>query len=1773
MSPAPSPLLQKSAALWPLTFFLFSCFSPAAPIISEFMAANKVSLADEDGAYPDWIEVHNPDAVPVSMAGWRLTDNVNLPNKWVFPAMTLAPGEFRIIFASSKNRTNPAAVLHTNFALSAGGEYLALIAPDGAKSTEFAPAFPPQLDDVSFGSFFSTTPLVLSGQPTRYLVPASSKPATASWTSASYNDDSWSSGASGLGFGLLVPGMTVKEVQLPAGESLDSLAKLDSALNGTYTPAPTSNTQFRQVINYLGDGGDGRFPAYIPLGPVNIPFTLPGLNGRASDVIGIRATGLVSIPSAGAWTFGFNTDDGGRFLIDLNNDGDFLDAGEALIVDDTLHGPEDKMGTVPSLAAGSYRFEFVMFENGGGDEAELFAQAGTHPFMDTGFRLLGDTENGGLRVSSSPDGVSGGSGVIATNLSAAMLNLQPGAYTRSTFTMPNLEALNAITTLSLGMSYNDGFTAWLNGTQIASRNSPDPLLWNSPATASRDTAASLSAVNFNVTAFKSALTEGSNTLAVQGLNVSADDNSFLILPTLTGGSLQAGGPFYFKHPTPGTLNNTPTSLGPVADTTFSHKRGLYTAPFTLAVTTLTPGATLSYTLDGSKPSPTHGILVLPPTATSPPTLSLQVNATRIVRVMAFKENYDSTNIDTNTYLFPGSVVRQASTPPGPGWPDEPITRNTAPPDLPPVLEPIPGKYTRNGQEFDYGMDPAIVFPATTTPPTPPDAAINGADGVKAALAAIPSISISLPIESLTDPNSGIYNHANGDGFAWEREASIEMLNDPNTTAQGFQENCGLRIRGGYSRTGGNPKHAFRILFRREYGAGKLNYPIFRGDDTAATSFDKFDIQTSQNYSWSFGGDGTNTFLRELWCRDTQLALKQPSSRGRFVHLYLNGIYWGFYQIEERPEADFAASYLGGKGDDYDVVKVETSAGYTINPTAGDLTAWTDLWNKSRASYFINTNRAPIAPYPPEVYTQAQKNAAYFLPQGRAADGLTPTPDPVLLNVDNLIDNMLIVFLTGNTDAPLSAFLGNDSPNNFYSIRDRRGGSGFLHIQHDGEHTLDAGAAAFDRVGPFNDPINGTWNNLSKSNPQFLHQDLAANAEYRMRFADLTHRHMVSPHGVLNTVKNQARLSIRAATVESAIMAESARWGDSRTNPGQGFTANTWRNAANNTLNWFNGRNAKVLTLLKNAGLYPLTGAPVFSQSGGITTTSVPLTLTAPDSTIYYTVNGADPRRIGGALDPSALSYSGGIVNTVTFIADGPAGSSWRYLDNGSNQGTAWRASGFDDSGWSGPAKGQFGYGENDETTLISYGPDSSRKYITTWFRTTFTGGDLTGLSGLTLIVKRDDGIVVYLNGTEIVRDGFPAGTSINYLTTAASAGDDGQNFIPFANLPLNLLVSGTNTLAVEIHQTLGTSSDISFDCRLTATRTTDGTQIFLPAGVTTVRARVLDHSGTWSALNEQEFLVNAQPASAANLVVSEIMYHPGPPSPAEITAGFTNSDSFEWIELQNTGSASADLRGAYFSNGIGFTFPTVSNASTLLPPGGRLLLVENLTAFRLRYGTSLDYLIAGQYTGALDNNGERLTLKQPDGTLIGDFAWQDSGAWPADADGSGPSLVLINPAAHPDPALPANWRPSTTSAGNPTTSDATTYAAWKTANHITGDSDDTDQDGLTSFEEYVNGTSPTDPSTGLQLQAAAAIYTGFQAPTPGPYLTFTFLRNPAADDISYQIEQSSGLTANDWSAAAVTPVSSVLTGNPWRLQLSYRLNVPYGTGPTRSFYRLRAVLR
>src|ERR1035438_1058785 len=125
--------------------------SNATVRISEFMASNKNTLKDEDGDSSDWIEIFNPTAAAVNLLGWSLTDKATDLMLWQFPNVVLLPDDYMVIFASGKNRTNATAELHTNFKLDAAGEYLALVESGTNIVSEFAPAFPPQQTDISFG--------------------------------------------------------------------------------------------------------------------------------------------------------------------------------------------------------------------------------------------------------------------------------------------------------------------------------------------------------------------------------------------------------------------------------------------------------------------------------------------------------------------------------------------------------------------------------------------------------------------------------------------------------------------------------------------------------------------------------------------------------------------------------------------------------------------------------------------------------------------------------------------------------------------------------------------------------------------------------------------------------------------------------------------------------------------------------------------------------------------------------------------------------------------------------------------------------------------------------------------------------------------------------------------------------------------------------------------------------------------------------------------------------------------------------------------------------------------------------------------------------------------------------------------------------------------------------------------------------------------------------------------------------------------------------------
>lgn len=167
------------------------------------------------------------------------------------------------------------------------------------------------------------------------------------------------------------------------------------------------------------------------------------------------------------------------------------------------------------------------------------------------------------------------------------------------------------------------------------------------------------------------------------------------------------------------------------------------------------------------------------------------------------------------------------------------------------------------------------------------------------------------------------------------------------------------------------------------------------------------------------------------------------------------------------------------------------------------------------------------------------------------------------------------------------------------------------------------------------------------------------------------------------------------------------------------------------------------------------------------------------------------------------------------------GSSWKYLANGSNQGTVWKGISFSDALWSSGIS-QFGYGEGDEATVVSYGSDVNNKYITTYFRKTVSISNASVFTNYTLNIKRDDGVVVYINGVEKYRNNMPTGT-IAYNTLASTAcSDDGANFTA-VNLSTGSFVTGTNVIAVEIHQNTVTSSDLSFDLKLTGNSSTSTT--------------------------------------------------------------------------------------------------------------------------------------------------------------------------------------------------------------------------------------------------------------------------------------------------------------------------------------------------------------
>jgi hypothetical protein len=223
--------------------------------------------------------------------------------------------------------------------------------------------------------------------------------------------------------------------------------------------------------------------------------------------------------------------------------------------------------------------------------------------------------------------------------------------------------------------------------------------------------------------------------------------------------------------------------------------------------------------------------------------------------------------------------------------------------------------------------------------------------------------------------------------------------------------------------------------------------------------------------------------------------------------------------------------------------------------------------------------------------------------------------------------------------------------------------------------------------------------------------------------------------------------------------------------------------------------------------------PAGASSATVTITPLDDPTVESTETVVLTLSSDGAYTIGASSNATVSIFDNDVpTGPTTLVA---TGSTWKFLDNGTDQGTAWRESVFVDSAWSSGA-GPLGYGMSGLGTTVSFGPDSAKKYTTTYFRQSFTVLDATTISSLLLRLRRDDGAVVYLNGVEVLRSNMPTG-AITYQTKASTtvSGADQAAYFEF-NMAPSLLVTGTNVLAVEIHQSTLGSSDLVFDLGLTA---------------------------------------------------------------------------------------------------------------------------------------------------------------------------------------------------------------------------------------------------------------------------------------------------------------------------------------------------------------------
>lgn len=1006
---------------------------------------------------------------------------------------------------------------------------------------------------------------------------------------------------------------------------------------------------------------------------------------------------------------------------------------------------------------------------------------------------------------------------------------------------------------------------------------------------------------------------------------------------------------YLDPPTPNGPNGPPLTDF-VADTIFSHKRGFYTSAFSVAITSATPGASIRYTTNGTKPRANFGTSYTGP---------INISSTTVIRAIAYKSGMVSTNIDAQTYLFTADIVNQ-----------------------PRMISSIVNSATYRGE-------------------------------IQGSLQALPVVSLSFNNNDLFGL-SGIHRNPELTGRTSEREIHFEFFN-PADPADSTHEPGGVRIHGGNSRR--HPKKAFRLYFRSDYGKSRLQHDVFPG--SPVRSFKHLLLRGGGHDAWTFRSDWKEaTLIRNEFLHRLQQAMGQPSPYGRFINLFLNGDYWGVYELQELPHEYYNADHHGGQPEDWDVVK------HGEEVESGNITAWDQMINLARAGIGTDAHYAAIQEF---------------------------------LDVDHFADCMIHRIWSSDEDWLAPEFLNgvdissfNDDKNWYVARKSRNGTSKFIFYCWDAEMSM-----GIPFSGPRSYQIDFTRVDNDHS-PGIIYDALRSHPEFQLRFADRLHKHMFN-NGAMTVPELRSLWDPLVSTVRSPMVAESARWGldswgGARTSP---YSRNSqWDPAVLWVRSQFlTHRTATVLNQFRGLDLYPDVGAPNPSPVGTIFTNPVTLSLTTTTggSTIYFTTTGADPRQ--GQASPSSLVELVTATHPVQAIVpdlaiDSLLGTTWRTLADPSNI-AAW-ITGPNGVGFEGAPANLPNYLNLINTPLNDMEDINASAYIRIKFNIP-DQATIDSLNQLTLRMRYDDGFFAYLNGSLI--ESKNAFTS-NWNSTATTNHSDSTavNFADFDQTSdIGLLVPGENILAIHGLNRTATSSDfliqvvLDGDTGALAGTVSPGAQVYtgplLIDQTTHLKARTRSADGTWSALTEIIYRIGT-PASSSNLKITELHYHPTDPvTTAELAISTTDND-FEFLELENVTGASIDLSLCRFSNGIEFAFPL----GTSLPGGARVLLVSDLDAFRARYGSTIAPAILGEFGNDthLSNKGERLALLDAVGNFIFNFSFSDDPPWPTTPDGGGPSLVLIDP-----PNTPVNelgdgtrWRASLLAFGAPDLADTMSFELW-----------------------------------------------------------------------------------------------------------------------------------